>query len=63
MENPVVWFEVMGQDPDKLRQILVSSRLAGAVEHLVETEEVGSLTLKGLLKPVPALNVVALKPE
>jgi hypothetical protein len=20
MENPVVWFEVMGQDPDKLRQ-------------------------------------------
>jgi len=44
-------------------QILVSSRLAGAVEHLVETEEVGSLALKGLLKPVPALNVVALKPE
>ncbi|MCG6876340.1 MAG: response regulator [Betaproteobacteria bacterium] len=42
-------------------QILVSSRLAGAVEHLVDTEEVGSLTLKGLLKPVPALNVVALK--
>jgi adenylate cyclase len=42
-------------------QILVPSRLAGAVEHLIETEEVGTLTLKGLLKPVPALNVVTLK--
>ncbi len=42
-------------------QVLVSSRLAGAVEDVVETEEVGSLTLKGLHKPVPALNVVALK--
>jgi adenylate cyclase len=42
-------------------QILVSSRLAGAVEDMVETEEVGSLTLKGLLKPVPAFNLVALK--
>ena len=43
-------------------QILVSSRLAGAVEHLAETEEVGALALKGLQKPVTALNVVALKP-
>ncbi len=42
-------------------QILVTSRLAGAVEDMVETEEVGALTLKGLLKPVPAHNVVALK--
>jgi len=42
-------------------QILVSSRLASAVEDLVEIEEVGSLTLKGLQKPVPALNVIAIK--
>jgi class 3 adenylate cyclase len=43
-------------------QILVSSRVAAAVEGLIEVEEVGSLTLKGLLKPVPALNVLGLKP-
>jgi len=42
-------------------QILVSSRVAGAVEGLVETEEVGPLTLKGLLKPVPTFNVLNLK--
>ncbi len=42
-------------------QILVSSRVAAAVENLVETEEVGPLVLKGLLKPVPTFNVVGLK--
>jgi adenylate cyclase len=42
-------------------QILISSRVAGAVEELVETVEVGSLTLKGLLKPVPTYDVVRLK--
>jgi class 3 adenylate cyclase/CheY-like chemotaxis protein len=42
-------------------QILVSSRVANAVEDLVETEEVGALTLKGLLKPVPTFNVLGLK--
>ena len=36
-------------------------RLASAVEQLVEIEEVGSLTVKGLQKPVPALNVIAIK--
>jgi adenylate cyclase len=40
-------------------QILVSSRVAGAVEALVETEAVGTLTLKGLVRPVPAFNVLA----
>jgi class 3 adenylate cyclase/CheY-like chemotaxis protein len=43
-------------------QILVSSRVAGAVEELAELEEVGALTLKGLLRPVSTFNVVALKP-
>jgi class 3 adenylate cyclase len=42
-------------------QILVSSRVAGAVEELADLEEVGALTLKGLLRPVPTFNVVALK--
>ena len=42
-------------------QILVPSRVAGAVEDLVETDEVGVLALKGLLKPVPTFNVGRLK--
>jgi class 3 adenylate cyclase/CheY-like chemotaxis protein len=42
-------------------QILVSSRVANAVEDVVETEEVGALTLKGLLKPVPTFNVLGPK--
>ena len=42
-------------------QILVSSRVAGEVEDLVDTEEVGALTLKGLARPVPAFNVLRLK--
>jgi class 3 adenylate cyclase len=42
-------------------QILVSSRLASAVEELVDLEEVGALTLKGLLRPVATFNVVGLK--
>jgi adenylate cyclase len=41
-------------------QILVSSRVASAVEDLVETQEVGALALKGLLKPVPAFDVIRL---
>jgi len=43
-------------------QILVSSRVVAAGEEIVETEEVGALTLKGLLKPVPTFNVVRLRP-
>jgi adenylate cyclase len=42
-------------------QILVSSRVAGAVEELADLEEVGTLTLKGLLRPVTTFNVVGLK--
>ncbi len=42
-------------------QILVSSRVAGAVEDVADLEEVGVLTLKGLLRPVPTFNVMGLK--
>jgi class 3 adenylate cyclase len=42
-------------------QILVSSRVAAAVEALADLEEIGPLTLKGLLRPVPTYNVVRLK--
>jgi class 3 adenylate cyclase len=42
-------------------QILVTARVASAVEELVEMEEVGTLALKGLLKPVTAFNVLSLK--
>jgi class 3 adenylate cyclase len=41
-------------------QILVSSRVAAAVEGLIRTEDVGPLSLKGLVKPVLALNVIEL---
>jgi adenylate cyclase len=40
------------------RQILVSQRMIGAVEALVEVEELGGLALKGFSKPVPAFNVL-----
>ena len=42
-------------------QVLLSTRTASAVEGIVVTEEVGTLTLKGLQKPVPAINVTGLK--
>jgi class 3 adenylate cyclase len=42
-------------------QILVSQRLLGMVEHLVEVEPVGELTLKGFLRPVTTFNVLRLR--
>ncbi len=42
----------------KSGQILVSRRVAGIVEADVELEPVGTLTLKGFLKPVEAFNVL-----
>ena len=42
-------------------QILVSSRVAGVLEELVELEEVGRLTLKGFSRPVPTFNALGLK--
>ena len=42
-------------------QILVSRRVYAAVEERVEAEAVGELALKGLLRPVPAYNVLGLR--
>jgi class 3 adenylate cyclase len=44
-------------------QILVSPRVAAAVEEIAELEPVGPLTLRGLLRPVPVHNVVRLRPR
>jgi class 3 adenylate cyclase len=41
-------------------QVLISLRVLGALEELVEVESVGELALKGFLKPVPVFNVVGL---
>ena len=42
-------------------QILVTSRVAAAVEGVVEVAEVGALSLRGLTRPVPTFNVVGLR--
>src|SRR5262249_56125192 len=41
-------------------QVLVSGHVAAAVETLVEANEVGALSLKGLARPVSTWNVVGL---
>ena len=41
--------------------ILVSQRVAGAVEDFVTLESVGPLTLKGFARPVPAFRVLGLR--
>ena len=38
-------------------QILVSGRVAAATEQLIEADDVGALSLKGLARPVPVWNV------
>jgi len=43
--------------------ILVSQRMLGMVEDLVQVEDVGELALKGFLKPVSAFNVTGLREE
>ncbi len=48
-------------DEAKPGQILISQRVLGTVEELVEVEPVVELSLKGFLKPVPAFSVVSLK--
>ena len=42
-------------------QILVSSRVASAAESFAGAQEVGSLTLKGLSRPVRTFNIGELK--
>ena len=43
-------------------QILISPRLLPEVEQLLEVEDVGLLTVKGLARPVKALSIVRLRP-
>jgi class 3 adenylate cyclase len=42
-------------------EILVSQRVAGAVEGLASLEAMGPLTLKGFARPVPAFRVLGLR--
>jgi class 3 adenylate cyclase len=42
-------------------QILISARVATAVEGLIDAESVGPLTLKGLARPVPTWSVRGLR--
>jgi adenylate cyclase len=42
-------------------QILVSSRVAAAAEEVIDAQQVGTLPLKGFLKPVPTFAVAGLK--
>ena len=42
-------------------QILVSGRVLGTVEGVVEVEPVGALPLKGFTKPVPVFSLLRLK--
>src|SRR5688572_15133497 len=42
-------------------QILVTQRVRVAAESLFETEPVGELSLKGLLRPVPAFNILGFR--
>jgi class 3 adenylate cyclase/CheY-like chemotaxis protein len=45
----------------KAGEILVSPRVAAVIEDVAETQPVGELTLKGLVRPVAARNVIGLK--
>jgi adenylate cyclase len=42
-------------------QILTTGRVMAAVEHLVDGEDLGPLSLKGLARPVPTFNVLRRK--
>lgn len=42
-------------------QILISQRLLGTVEDIVEVDSVGELTLKGFHRPITAYNILRLK--
>ena len=45
----------------KAGEILVSPRVAAAIDDIAETEAVGELSLKGLVRPVATHNVIGLK--
>jgi class 3 adenylate cyclase len=42
-------------------QILIPRRLLGTVEHLVEPEAIGELSLKGFHRPITTYNILRLK--
>ena len=42
-------------------QILIAKRVLASVEELLEVEPIGEMQLKGLLRPVPAFNILRLK--
>ena len=42
-------------------QILISSRVAASVEGMIEADDIGALTLKGLARPVPIWSLHGLK--
>jgi adenylate cyclase len=45
----------------KAGQVLITSRVAAAVESFADTEEVGALALRGLARPVATLSVLSLR--
>jgi adenylate cyclase len=48
-------------DAAEAGQIMITQRVYADVEDLAEVEPVGDLDLKGFAKPVPTLNLLALK--
>jgi class 3 adenylate cyclase len=44
-------------------QILISPRIFSKTETRIDVEPVGELSLKGFNRPVPAYNVLAVRPE
>jgi class 3 adenylate cyclase len=45
----------------KSGQILISQRVLGAIEQIVEAEPLGAISLKGLARPIPIHDVHGLK--
>ena len=50
-------------DKAKSGQILIAESVYAKIEGLAEVKRIGDVSLKGFLKPVPVLEVVALKDE
>ncbi len=48
-------------DAAEAGQILLTQRIHADVEEFAEVEPIGDLELKGFAKPVPALNLLAVK--
>jgi class 3 adenylate cyclase len=42
-------------------QILIHARVAASVEAMIDAEDIGALTLKGLARPVPIWRLRGLK--